>query len=58
MDAQDTITDGYSTWSKCGPDCTLEIVRIGKTQCIDLIDALEGVDRSPSTCYQKVGNNG
>lgn len=41
-----TVTDGYSTWEKCGPDCTLEVVRIGKVQCIDLISALGGVMRA------------
>ncbi len=39
-----TVEDGMGgVWSKCGPDCTLEVVRPGKVQCIDLIEALSGV---------------
>lgn len=39
------VSDGYASWPRCAPDgvCTLEVVRPGKVQCIDLLSALNGV---------------
>lgn len=48
----ETITDGYAEWAKCGPGCTMELVRIGKVQCVTLQEATEGVDPRPSTCWE------
>jgi hypothetical protein len=31
---QDCIADGFGNeWLKCGPDCDMEVVRVGKVQC-------------------------
>lgn len=37
-----------SSWPRCAPEgiCTLEVVRPGKVQCIDLVSAMDGVTES------------
>ncbi len=43
------VSDGFgSVWQRCAPEgiCTLEVVRPGKVQCIDLVSAMNGVTES------------
>lgn len=42
-----SVTDGYSTWQRCGIECTLEVVRIGKVQCVDLVTAINAPEWVP-----------
>ena len=43
-----SVTDGYgSTWQRCGTECTLEVVRIGKVQCVDLVTAINDPEWVP-----------